>query len=205
MTSSKSFSCCFWLPNKILTPANNFPVSGYPPDFSLVSAYGNNSHKQTAPLTDTFFNSRGCPLTRELTVFVSWSCSHLTITICCYSHIQDIQYDHSRWGSWITRGFHIRKWLGLAWQDERYDHNNKLVTRVPPYWSSKLLLRNCVCLFVLIVVFRKSCWFVSTGARGLGSFRYMLHLRPSCIPLSSFAGADRAVRGSLHYQTQLVV
>ena len=33
-----------------------------------MSAYGNNSRKQTAPLTDTFFNSRGCPLTRELTV-----------------------------------------------------------------------------------------------------------------------------------------
>ena len=35
-----------------------------------MSAYGNNSRKQTAPLTDTLFNSRGCPLTRELTVFI---------------------------------------------------------------------------------------------------------------------------------------
>ena len=34
----------------------------------MVTAYGNNSRKRTALLTDTFFNSRGCPLTRELTV-----------------------------------------------------------------------------------------------------------------------------------------
>ena len=33
-----------------------------------MSAYGNNSRKRTALLTDTFFNSLGCPLTRELTV-----------------------------------------------------------------------------------------------------------------------------------------
>ena len=45
----------------------NSPVSSHTPDFSLVSAYGNNSRKQTAPLTDTFFNSRGCTRTRELT------------------------------------------------------------------------------------------------------------------------------------------
>ena len=35
---------------------------------TLVSAYGNNSRKWTAPLTDTF--SQGCPLMRELTVFL---------------------------------------------------------------------------------------------------------------------------------------
>ena len=46
----------------------NPPVSSHRPEFSRVSAYGNNSCKRTAPLTDTFFNSRGCPLTRELTV-----------------------------------------------------------------------------------------------------------------------------------------
>ena len=33
----------------------NSPVNGHRPDFSLVSAYGNNSRKRTAPLTDTFF------------------------------------------------------------------------------------------------------------------------------------------------------
>ena len=33
----------------------NSPVSGHPPNFSLVSAYGNNSRKRTALLTDTFF------------------------------------------------------------------------------------------------------------------------------------------------------
>ena len=70
MTSRKSFSYYFRLPNKTLTPAKiNSPVSGHPPDFSLVSAYGNNSRKRTVPLTDTFFNSWGFPLTRELTVF----------------------------------------------------------------------------------------------------------------------------------------
>ena len=37
----------------------------------MVSAYGNNSRKRTVLLTETFFNSRGCPLTRELTVLIS--------------------------------------------------------------------------------------------------------------------------------------
>ena len=46
----------------------NSPISGHLPYFSLVFAYGNNSRKRTALLTDTFFNSRGCPLTGELTV-----------------------------------------------------------------------------------------------------------------------------------------
>ena len=45
-------------------PLINSPVSGHPPYFSLVSAYGNNSRKRTVLLTDTFFSSRGCPLTR---------------------------------------------------------------------------------------------------------------------------------------------
>ena len=50
--------------------------SGHPLYFSLVSAYGNDSHKRTALLTDTFFfNSLGCPLTRELTV----SCSRFSV------------------------------------------------------------------------------------------------------------------------------
>ena len=49
-------------------PLINSPVNGHPPNFSLVSAYGNNSRKRTALITDTFFNSRGCPFTRELTV-----------------------------------------------------------------------------------------------------------------------------------------
>ena len=48
----------------------NSPVSGHPPYFFfLVSAYGNNSRRRTALLTDTFFNSRGCPRKRELTVY----------------------------------------------------------------------------------------------------------------------------------------
>ena len=33
---------------------------------SLVSAYGSNFRMRTVLLTDTFSNSRGCPLTREL-------------------------------------------------------------------------------------------------------------------------------------------
>lgn len=49
-------------------PLFNSPVSGHPPYFSLVSAYGNSSRKRTALLTDTFSNARGCPPTRELTV-----------------------------------------------------------------------------------------------------------------------------------------
>ena len=49
-------------------PLINSPFCGHPPYFSLVSTYGNNSRKRTALLTDTFFNSRGSPLTRELTV-----------------------------------------------------------------------------------------------------------------------------------------
>ena len=35
---------------------------------SSVLKFPNNSRKRAALLTDTFFNSRGCPLTRELTV-----------------------------------------------------------------------------------------------------------------------------------------
>ena len=57
---------------------DNSPVSGHRPDFSLVSAYGNNSRKRTAPLTDTFLNSRACPLTRELTVYAK--CDTATFT-----------------------------------------------------------------------------------------------------------------------------
>ena len=37
-----------------------------------MSADGNNSRKLTPLLTDTFFSSRGCPLTRELTVLGYW-------------------------------------------------------------------------------------------------------------------------------------
>ena len=53
---------------QIYHPLINSPVSGHPPYFSLVSAYGNNSRKRTAVLTDSFFQFLGCPLTRELTV-----------------------------------------------------------------------------------------------------------------------------------------
>ena len=61
--------CYFWLPNKTYKHLLiNSPVSGHPPHFSLVSAYGNNSRKWVALLADTFFNTQGCPLTRELTV-----------------------------------------------------------------------------------------------------------------------------------------
>ena len=49
------------------------PVSGHPPYFSLVSAFGNNSRKRTALRTDTFFNSQTCPRMRALTVFVFFS------------------------------------------------------------------------------------------------------------------------------------
>ena len=38
------------------------------PTCILVSRYGNNSRKRTALITDAFSNSRGCLLTRELTV-----------------------------------------------------------------------------------------------------------------------------------------
>ena len=54
------------------------------PDFSLASAHANNYRKRIAPLTDTF-QSRGCPLMRELTV-LSYICprnlSHLTRLDC---------------------------------------------------------------------------------------------------------------------------
>ena len=51
-------------------PLISSPVSEHPLHFTLVSAYRNNSRKRTALITETFFNSRGCPLTRELTVLV---------------------------------------------------------------------------------------------------------------------------------------
>ena len=52
MTSRKSFGCYFWLYllKHNLRPLINSPVSGHPPDFSLVSAYENNSRKRTVPL-----------------------------------------------------------------------------------------------------------------------------------------------------------
>ena len=61
-----------------LHPLINSPVSGHPPYFSLVSAHENTSRKRTALPTDTFFNSRGCPLTRELTVLEFRSTQKIT-------------------------------------------------------------------------------------------------------------------------------
>ena len=56
-------------------PLVHSPVSGHPLYFSLVSAYRNNSRKRTALIKDTFFNSRGYPLTKELTVYIYFSIS----------------------------------------------------------------------------------------------------------------------------------
>ena len=65
-------------------PLINSMVSGHPPHFSFVHACGNNSRKRTALLTDTFFNSRGRPLTRELTVTEKTLKANLHGTIFAY-------------------------------------------------------------------------------------------------------------------------
>ena len=43
----------------------NSQVSGHPPYFSYVIAHRFNSRRWTVPLTDTFSNSRGCPLRKS--------------------------------------------------------------------------------------------------------------------------------------------
>ena len=48
------------------SPLINSPVNGHPPDLSLVSAYGNNSCKQTPPPTDTFWVPEGVRLWESL-------------------------------------------------------------------------------------------------------------------------------------------
>ena len=48
----------------------------------------------------------------------------------------------------------------------RYCSRHWNIKQVKLGWS--ILLRNCVCLFVSIVVFRNSCWFMSSGAPRFG-------------------------------------
>ena len=59
----------FILPIPSLLVAGQAPViSGH---LTLVATYENHSHKRPAPVTNTFFASRGCPLTRASTVFLN--------------------------------------------------------------------------------------------------------------------------------------
>ncbi len=48
--------------------AEQAPVSGHLSPTPLVAAYKNHSRKRPASVADTFFASRGCPLTRASTV-----------------------------------------------------------------------------------------------------------------------------------------
>ena len=57
----------FCIPIFIVT-AGQAPVSGHLSPTPLVAAYENHSRKRPAPVTDIFIPSRGCPLTRALTV-----------------------------------------------------------------------------------------------------------------------------------------
>ena len=43
-----------------------------------MAAYENHSRKRPAPVTDIFIPSRGCPLTRALTVYIKDSSSELS-------------------------------------------------------------------------------------------------------------------------------
>ena len=47
-------------------------ISDHPSVTPLVAAYANHSCKWPAPVTDTFFASRGCPLMRASTVLQSY-------------------------------------------------------------------------------------------------------------------------------------
>ena len=62
----------FSISNKVLylLLAGQAPASSHLSPTPLVAAYKNHSRKPPAPVTDTFFTSRGCPLTRASTVFV---------------------------------------------------------------------------------------------------------------------------------------
>ena len=83
------------------------PLFTFFPFFS----YGNNSRKWTALLTGTFANSRGCPLTRELTVllklwcYVTFVVSRIrkkyfffkkTFSLVSYGHLSDNGHSRKR-------------------------------------------------------------------------------------------------------------
>ncbi len=51
-----------------ITLAGQALVGGHLSTTPLVATYENHSRKRPAPVTDTFFTSRGCPLTRASTV-----------------------------------------------------------------------------------------------------------------------------------------
>ena len=54
----------YFFHSQCLVLAGQAPVSGHLSVTALVAAYENHSRKRPAPVTDTFFASRECPLTR---------------------------------------------------------------------------------------------------------------------------------------------
>ena len=63
-----SFNSTVFFVYQYLLLAGQAPVSGHLSPTPLVAAYENHSRKRPAPVTDIFIPSRGCPLTRALTV-----------------------------------------------------------------------------------------------------------------------------------------
>ena len=72
--TNKSFNTAvfFCISNTVLylLLAEETAVSGHLSPTPLVAAYENHSRKRPAPVTDTFFAFRGCPLTRASTVLI---------------------------------------------------------------------------------------------------------------------------------------
>ena len=70
----------FFFVYQYLLLAGKAPVSGHLSPTPLVAAYENHSRKRPAPVTDIFIPSRGCPLTRALTVSVSFAIKNSVFT-----------------------------------------------------------------------------------------------------------------------------
>ena len=67
-------------------------VSGHLSLTALVASYENHSRKRPAPVTDTFFASRGCPLTRASDCITFTFTRELILLLLCNMHVHESCY-----------------------------------------------------------------------------------------------------------------